>query len=85
MIKEPVLSSKQYYVLVADGATGHVLTANGDVCLTREGEVNIVFNDLVAARLYISKGQLENETWEFGIYDSSNECVELWPARKWKR
>lgn len=84
MIKEPVLSSNQYSVLMADGATGHILTTNGNVCLNGEGEVFTIFDDLEAARLFITLKQSENDTWEFVIQNSNNEFVECWEARKWK-
>lgn len=85
MTKEPILSSNQYAVLMADGATGHVLATNGEVCLNSEGEVYVIFNDLEAARLFIKNKQSENDTWEFVIYNSDNECVEHCDAIKWKR
>ncbi len=76
MIKEPVLSSNQYSVLMADVATGHILTTNGNVCLNGEGEVFTIFDDLEAARLFITLKQSENDTWEFVIQNSNNEFVE---------
>ncbi len=84
MIKEPILSYSQYAVLMADGATGHVLTTEGNLCLNGAGEVYVVFEDLGAARKFIEQKQHENDTWEFVIYNSNNECVEHWEARKWK-
>ena len=85
MIKEPLLSSNQYCVLMADGETGHVLTTEGNLCLDGEGEEYIVFNDIEAARIFIKQKPAENDTWEFVIYNSNNVCVEHWEARKWKR
>lgn len=85
MIKEPILSSNQYAVLMADGATGHVLTTEGNVCLNSEGEVFVIFDDIETARIFIKQKQSQNDTWEFVIYNSDNECVEHLEARKWKR
>ena len=85
MIKEPVLASNQYSVLMADGATGHVLTTNGNVCLNGEGEVFMIFEDLESAILFIKLKQSENDTWEFVIYNYNKECVESFEAIKWKR
>jgi hypothetical protein len=85
MIKEPILSSNQYAVLMADGSTGHVLTTEGSLCINGEGEVYVVFDDLDMARKFIEHKRVENDTWEFAIYNFKNECVEHWEARKWKR
>jgi hypothetical protein len=85
MLKEPLLSCNQYAVVMADGATGHVLTTEGNICLNGEGEVYVVFEKLETARKFIEQKQDENDTWEFVIYNSNNECVEHREARKWKR
>lgn len=70
---------------MADGATGHVLTTKGDVCLNGDGEVYIIFDELETAKQYIKEKQEQNDTWEFVIYNSNNECVAHCEARKWKR
>lgn len=83
--KKPIISSNQYAVLMADGATGHVLTNEGSLCLNGKGEVYVVFDDLAAARELIQQKQDQNDTWEFVVYNSDNQCVEFWEAKKWKR
>ena len=85
MIKEPILSSSQYAVLMADGATGHVLTVKGNLCQNGKGELYVIFENLEAARKFIEQKQDEKDTREFVIYNSNNKCVEHWEARKWKR
>ena len=84
MIKKLLLSSNQFAVLMADGATGHVLTTNGILCLNVDGEVYVVFDDLETARLFIKHKQDKNEKLEFIIYNYKNEVVECWGAKKWK-
>lgn len=85
MIKELTFSPNQFAVVMADGATGHILTTDGNHCLNGEGEVYVLFENLDAARLFIKQKQDENDTLEFVICNSNNECVEFWEAKKWKR
>jgi hypothetical protein len=84
MMKAPILSTNQFAVLMADGATGHVLTTTGDVCYNDEGNVYLIFDTIELARAFILREQNENDTLEFVIYNSNNECIEHWEARKWK-
>ncbi len=70
---------------MADGATGHILTTDGNLCMNGEGEVYVVFKDLETAMKFMEQKQEENDTWEFAIYNSNNECVEHRVARKWQR
>ena len=70
---------------MADGAAGHVLKNEGNRCLNGQGEIYVVFEDLEAARKFIEQKQDENDSCEFIIYKSNNECVEHLEARKGKR
>ncbi len=85
MIQGPPLSEDQFAVSMADGATGHVLTTEGEIYYSDGTETFLVFDNLKAARCFIKGKQDENDTVEFYIYDSDYKFLERWEARKWKR
>ena len=69
---------------MADGATGHVLTIEGEVYLSDGKPTYLVFDTLDAARLFIKDKQTEDETVECYINDSNYKLLERWDAMKWK-
>jgi hypothetical protein len=85
MMQRPPLSDNQFAVSMADGATGHVLTIDGEIFLNDGKETFIVFDTMEAARLFIEGKQSENDTLEFYIYNSNYEFMGFWEAKKWKR
>ena len=85
MMQQPTLSEGQFAVLMADGATGHVLNTEGDVYRSDEKEVFFLFDNLQAAREFVEVKQNEKDTVEFCIYDSNHNLLAYLEARKWKR
>ena len=83
MIQGLPLSSNQHAVLMADGATGHVLTTKEDVYHSDGSEAYIIFDNLEAAHLFIKRKQVEkNNTLELNIYNSNYGFVKYWEATK---
>ncbi|TDH26898.1 hypothetical protein EXU57_08820 [Segetibacter sp. 3557_3] len=83
MIEGPTLKEGQFALLMCDGATGHVLTTEGEVYLSTKGSVYLVFEGITSVRKYIKTTQEENNTVEFSIYDHKYELVEFYKALKW--
>jgi len=83
-MKWPEIDETHFAVLMAEGATGIVLTAAGKRHLGDDQDVYVVFDDLQSASLYISNKQKENETVEFSVFDDKHELVVYKPAIKWK-
>lgn len=83
MIEGPKLTEGQFAILMCDGATGHVLTTDGNVYLSDKSPVYIVFEDINLARNYIQSSQVKDDTLEFIIYTSEYEFLEFRKAPKW--
>ena len=50
MITQPKILETQFAILMADGATGHVLNVNGEVHLSDNSEAFLIFDNLDLAR-----------------------------------
>jgi len=85
MIERPKLLNGQYAVLAADGATGHVLTTEGELDIGDGKAIFLFFMELNSAKEHIAKNQLDNPTREFVIYDSNYETVEFYKAPEWNQ
>lgn len=81
---QPEIKEMQFAVLMADGATGIVLTATGQKYLGDNQDVYIIFDDLQSAAQFVTNKQNENDTVEFSVFDSKHELVAYNPAIKWK-
>ena len=85
MIKDPPIKNGQFAVLAVDGATGHVLDIDGNLFRNDvPKDTFFVFADLISARNFIQKRQVENDSLEFVIYDHNLVTVEVLGAPKWK-
>jgi hypothetical protein len=80
MIPQPKLLDHQFALLMTDGATGHVLTTNGDVYLGDSNEVYLIFNNIPAARDYIVAAQAKDNSLEFSLFNSKYVLEEFWKA-----
>jgi len=83
-MKRPEIKETQFAVLMADGATGIVLTATGQTYLGDDQDVYIIFDDLQSAKQFITNKQNENETIDCSIFDCRLELVVYEQAIKWK-
>lgn len=82
-MKKPQLRKSQFVVLVAEGATGNVLSTNFKVYLNDDSEVYFKFDSLELAKNFVNKQKELNDTYEFCIYDNEYMLVEFVGAKKW--
>ena len=83
MSKFPKLDSGQFAVLMADGATGHVLLESGKLSTGETDQVYKVFSDLELAKSYVTMMQKGNNKLEFVIKDHNQNLVEYIKAPRW--
>jgi hypothetical protein len=83
MIPEPQILETQFAILMADGATGHVLNVNGEVHQSDNSDAYVILDNLDEARKHVVQVQKNNNTIECMIYNSKNELVEFHKAPKW--
>ena len=79
----PTISPGQCVVVMADGATGHVLLHSGALCLNADPTAFQVFDTEISAREYILNRQSNDDTLEFVIYDHREESVAHFYAPRW--
>ncbi|KAF2511370.1 hypothetical protein EYY60_08030 [Flavobacterium zhairuonense] len=85
MKKFPTLNEKQVVVVIADGATGHVLNIKLELYLNNtEDEIYWLFNNIDLAKEFIQKQSVLNDKLEFLIYDSNESILEYIEAIHWK-
>ncbi|HTJ11259.1 MAG TPA: hypothetical protein VL547_04520 [Dinghuibacter sp.] len=84
MINGPKLLPNQFAALMADGATGHVLSTDGEVNRSDVKDVYLIFEDIEKARRFVEDLNKRDDTIEVVIYDSRYELVECHDAPKWK-
>ena len=85
MRKFPHLKIGQFAVLMADGATGHVLLESGAPSSSETDEIYKIFSNLQGAIEYIQIKQKENDTWEFVIKNHCETLVRDFAAIRWSR
>jgi hypothetical protein len=83
-MKEPQLKKTQFALLMADGATGHVLTTRGDSYHNDEKEIYLIFDRIEDVHSYIKDIHELRTDVEFNIYNSNQELVEHISAPKWR-
>ena len=74
-MNSPILSEDQVAVIMVDGATGHVLTIEGNVYLDDEQAVYLIFDDLESARQFIDNKREKDNTIDFSVFDFKNNLV----------
>lgn len=80
----PTLTGSQCTVVMADGATGHVLVESGKVSMSNTDVIYKVFDNILQAEEYVKMKQDKNDTWEFGIYDHTKKIIQNFRAKRWK-
>lgn len=73
----PKLEQGQFAVALADSNTGHILTVNSKISLSREDEVFKLFQNIDEAHKYIYDLKESQASIEFLIYNWKNEVVEF--------
>ena len=81
----PQLKNGQFAVLMADGATGHVLLESGEISTSDMDDIYKVFSGLESATEYILAKQKENDTWEFVVKDDREVLVKYFGAIRWSQ
>lgn len=85
MKKFPTLSEKQVVVVVADGATGHVLNIKLELYRNDiEDEIYWLFNNIDLAKEFIQKKAISDDKLEFLIYDKNQSILEHIEATHWE-
>jgi hypothetical protein len=82
MILGPQIKETQFALLMADGATGHILTTHGQIYHNDGKDVYRVFDDIESVNEYINKHP-KNDTIEFSIYNSKYVLIDFRKAPKW--
>lgn len=54
MIKAPTLLANQFAALMADGATGHVLSTDGEIYRSDGKEVYLIFENIKEAKQFVA-------------------------------
>lgn len=85
MKKFPPLREKQVVVVIADGATGHVLNIQLELYRNNtEDEIYWLFDNIDLAREFIQKKSISDHKLEFLIYDKKQSILEHIEASHWK-
>lgn len=81
----PTLSEKEVVVIVADGATGHILNLKFDL-YRNDTDDNIyrLFDNIDLAKEFIKQQSIYNDELEFLIYDENQTILEYIEATNWK-
>ncbi|OXB25334.1 hypothetical protein B0A80_01495 [Flavobacterium tructae] len=85
MKKNPILSEKQVAVVIADGATGHVLNLKLELYKNNtEDEIYWLFDNIDLAKEFIQKKSISDDKLEFLIYGKNQSILEHIEASHWK-
>ena len=77
MKKFPILSKEQVAVVIADGATGHVLNLKLEFYKNDSNdEIYSLFDNIDLAKEFINNQSVSNDKLEFLIYDKSQTILE---------
>jgi hypothetical protein len=82
MRKFPELHLHQYAVLIADGATGNVLTTSGVVSISEKDLVYMIFDTISDAESYVHAMQSTHETWELVLYDHQQTMISYFSSKR---
>lgn len=86
MKKFPTLSEKQVVVVIADGATGHVLNIKLELYRNNtDDEIYWLFNNIDLAKEFIQKKSISDDKLEFVIYGKNQSVLEHIEATHWKK
>ncbi|MFT3981660.1 MAG: hypothetical protein QM687_14390 [Ferruginibacter sp.] len=79
----PELKNNQLAVLMADGATGHVLNLDAQISFNEEENIFLIFESIDEVYSFIRKKSAINDTIEFCIYNSKREMIEYIKATRY--
>jgi hypothetical protein len=78
----PKLEITQVAVMIADGATGHILNTDGSINIDgTEDEIYFIFDNLNSAKKFIRSHSFNNDKVEYVIYDRYETVLEFVEAR----
>lgn len=84
MEKFPILKDGQFAVIIADGATGHLLNKKGEIFRDYSNDnIYWIFDNLELAKDFISNRSKLDDKIEFLIYDKSQSIIEFIKAKHW--
>lgn len=85
MKKFPILNKEQVVVVIADGATGHVLNVKLELYKNDSNdEIYWLFDKIDLAKDFIKNQSILNDKLEFLIYDKNKTILEHIEATHWK-
>lgn len=85
MKKFPILIEEQVAVVIADGATGHVLNIKLEIFMNNSSdEIYLLFNNIDLAKDFVKNQSISNDKIEFLIYDKNQTILEYVEAANWK-
>ncbi|MFH7000143.1 hypothetical protein ACHRVZ_19665 [Flavobacterium sp. FlaQc-57] len=81
----PILSEEQVAVVIADGATGHVLNVKLELYKNDlNDEIYSLFNNIDLAKEFIKNQSISNDKLDFLIYDKNQTVLKYIEATHWK-
>lgn len=81
----PKLETTQVVVMIADGATGHILNTDGSINIDgSDGEIYFIFDNVDSAKKFIKCHSFNNDKVEYVIYDRYETVLEFVEAKHWK-
>ncbi|MFT3793302.1 hypothetical protein [Flavobacterium sp.] len=84
--KYPVLIADQVAVVIADGATGHILNHKLELYKNdTDDAIYRVFDNSVSAKEFINQQSFSNDKLEFIIYDKNQVILEYIEATHWDK
>ena len=84
MEKFPTLKDGQFAILIADGATGHILNHKGEIYMNNvDDDIYWLFDNIDLAKDFITNRSSQNDKLEFLIYDKNQTIVEFVKANHW--
>lgn len=85
MKKFPILIEEQVAVVIADGATGHVLNIKLEIFMNDSSdEIYSLFNNIDLAKDFVKNQSISNDKIEFLIYDKNQTILGYVEATNWK-